>query len=85
MVKSNIDKKFSAHYDAVEAELKSSTVGKSIVKTSVSDSEPAKRRVSLVRARRIDGGRCFPSRSGDAERYEGQAGGSGEGEGEAAG
>uniref|UniRef100_A0A8C8C5W0 FAM50A/XAP5 C-terminal domain-containing protein n=1 Tax=Oncorhynchus tshawytscha TaxID=74940 RepID=A0A8C8C5W0_ONCTS len=27
MVKSNIDKKFSAHYDAVEAELKSSTVG----------------------------------------------------------
>lgn len=28
MVKSNIDKKFSAHYDAVEAELKSSTVGK---------------------------------------------------------
>lgn len=29
MVKSNIDKKFSAHYDAVEAELKSSTVGES--------------------------------------------------------
>lgn len=28
MVKSNIDKKFSAHYDAVEQELKSSTVGK---------------------------------------------------------
>lgn len=28
MVKSNIDKKFSAHYDAVEAELKSSTVGR---------------------------------------------------------
>ncbi|XP_041567995.1 protein FAM50A isoform X3 [Taeniopygia guttata] len=27
IVKSNIDKKFSAHYDAVEAELKSSTVG----------------------------------------------------------
>uniref|UniRef100_A0A672MRX3 Protein FAM50A-like n=1 Tax=Sinocyclocheilus grahami TaxID=75366 RepID=A0A672MRX3_SINGR len=27
MVKSNIDKKFSAHYDAVEQELKSSTVG----------------------------------------------------------
>uniref|UniRef100_V9L2K1 Plexin-A3-like protein n=1 Tax=Callorhinchus milii TaxID=7868 RepID=V9L2K1_CALMI len=27
LVKSNIDKKFSAHYDAVEAELKSSTVG----------------------------------------------------------
>lgn len=27
-MKSNIDKKFSAHYDAVEAELKSSTVGK---------------------------------------------------------
>uniref|UniRef100_A0A8C6TRN6 Family with sequence similarity 50 member A n=1 Tax=Neogobius melanostomus TaxID=47308 RepID=A0A8C6TRN6_9GOBI len=27
MVKANIDKKFSAHYDAVEAELKSSTVG----------------------------------------------------------
>lgn len=26
-MKSNIDKKFSAHYDAVEAELKSSTVG----------------------------------------------------------
>lgn len=30
MVKANIDKKFSAHYDAVEAELKSSTVGKSL-------------------------------------------------------
>ena len=28
IMKSNIDKKFSAHYDAVEAELKSSTVGK---------------------------------------------------------
>lgn len=28
-MKSNIDKKFSAHYDAVEAELKSSTVGES--------------------------------------------------------
>uniref|UniRef100_A0A672U4N6 Family with sequence similarity 50 member B n=1 Tax=Strigops habroptila TaxID=2489341 RepID=A0A672U4N6_STRHB len=27
IMKSNIDKKFSAHYDAVEAELKSSTVG----------------------------------------------------------
>lgn len=27
LVKSNIDKKFSTHYDAVEAELKSSTVG----------------------------------------------------------
>ncbi|KAF0878059.1 FA50B protein, partial [Crocuta crocuta] len=27
MVKSQVDKKFSAHYDAVEAELKSSTVG----------------------------------------------------------
>lgn len=26
-MKANIDKKFSAHYDAVEAELKSSTVG----------------------------------------------------------
>lgn len=31
MVKSNIDKKFSAHYDAVEAELKSSTVGECFV------------------------------------------------------
>ncbi len=31
MVKSNIDKKFSAHYDAVEQELKSSTVGKWIL------------------------------------------------------
>lgn len=31
MVKSNIDKKFSAHYDAVEAELKSSTVGKLVL------------------------------------------------------
>lgn len=27
IMKANIDKKFSAHYDAVEAELKSSTVG----------------------------------------------------------
>lgn len=32
MVKANIDKKFSAHYDAVEAELKSSTVGEHLWK-----------------------------------------------------
>ncbi|XP_059819203.1 protein FAM50A-like [Hypanus sabinus] len=31
LVKSNIDKKFSTHYDAVEAELKSSTVGKDVM------------------------------------------------------
>lgn len=33
MVKANIDKKFSAHYDAVEAELKSSTVGSCLFKS----------------------------------------------------
>lgn len=40
MVKSNIDKKFSAHYDAVEAELKSSTVGERLPGGSAGPERP---------------------------------------------
>lgn len=38
-MKSNIDKKFSAHYDAVEAELKSSTVGERGVRAIFSQTQ----------------------------------------------
>lgn len=48
MVKSNIDKKFSAHYDAVEAELKSSTVGKYTCSASESCSPPFHCHVMLL-------------------------------------
>lgn len=39
IMKSNIDKKFSAHYDAVEAELKSSTVGERGVRAIFSQTQ----------------------------------------------
>ena len=41
IMKSNIDKKFSAHYDAVEAELKSSTVGMQSVRAPTPGPRPA--------------------------------------------
>lgn len=39
IMKSNIDKKFSAHYDAVEAELKSSTVGEQDTHATLSQAQ----------------------------------------------
>lgn len=78
MVKSNIDKKFSAHYDAVEAELKSSTVGGS----RAASRRPSCGTIGALKScwLSVDPLCCLvPTRSGDPERHEGQAGGSGEG------
>lgn len=69
MVKANIDKKFSAHYDAVEQELKSSTVGK-LLWSNKSASYNLLIWKSCVRT-----SLCFffsVQRSGDTQRHEGK-------------